>query len=513
MGDLLLSLVPLLDTNYPPDVGAAQNEGEARYRLLLEGLNVVPWEYDWREGRFTYIAGKAEDLFGWPLADWLSPGFWAKTIHPDDRDDAVGFCVAASNKGEDHDFEYRLMTADGGFRWVHDIVRVFPRPNGNPILRGVFVDVSPRHRAEEERQKTMVDLAMARDRAEKAVKENEMFLSLVAHDLKSPLTGIEGFLALLQSKHPEIMEDHSFGQMTDALAASVKRANEMIVDTLRLNRFRSGVITVRTRFINASYAALAATAGYGHLAKEGGVALTHTVPADARIYADHTLLGEVLANLVTNALKFTPAGGRVTVEWDERGGFAVVDTGLGVKPELLDYLFDIDHPTSQRGLHGERGTGLGLPFCREIAQAHGGELIVESTLGHGSRFTLLLPTVVPRALVVDDEEGFRYLVAQPLRRRGITVVEAVSGQAALDLIEEDPPHLVITDLNMPGIDGFELLSRIKGSPKSRDIPTIVVTSDASIETRERAIRLGADDFLTKPVQAEELLPRVSRFTA
>ncbi|MBF0171705.1 MAG: response regulator, partial [Nitrospinae bacterium] len=227
---------------------------------------------------------------------------------------------------------------------------------------------------------------------------------------------------------------------------------------------------------------------------------------------DTTLFGEVLRNLLNNALKFCRPGDRITffVPPDDPAAIAVKDTGVGVDPAILPDLFRHEVRTSRRGTQGEAGTGLGLPYSADIMKAHGGDLTVASTPGAGTTFVARLPMVQPVALVVDDELALRMTVRHYLGGIGVRVVEAENGDRALALLALSPPHLIIADVMMPVMDGFTLLERLKADPVGRDIPVIVLTG-RNADTRNQAFARGADDFLAKPVQADDLLSRVRKY--
>jgi CheY-like chemotaxis protein len=254
-------------------------------------------------------------------------------------------------------------------------------------------------------------------------------------------------------------------------------------------------------------------AGYRHVADQKGVTLVNDVPEGTRLYADFQIFNEVVGNLVTNALKFTRANDtiRLFVPDDNPTAIAVADTGVGVDPTVLPHLFRHDVKTTVKGLSGEIGTGMGLPFCHDVMVAHGGDLTVAENPGGGSLFVASLPSVRPRILLADDERGFRLLLAEILRRLDVVIDEVEDGETALAAVRSNPPDLVISDLTMPKMDGFTLLRRIKTDPDIAATPVIMITSDTDLATREKAVRLGVDDFVSKPVKAEELIPRVRRF--
>tara|TARA_Y100000294_G_scaffold170025_1_gene181851 strand:- start:504 stop:1199 length:696 start_codon:yes stop_codon:yes gene_type:complete len=228
---------------------------------------------------------------------------------------------------------------------------------------------------------------------------------------------------------------------------------------------------------------------------------------------DFDLFGEVIQNLLSNAIKFCKKGDTIKAFSVKNEGtdIAVSDTGVGIDDWLLNKVFKHEEKTSTIGTGGEKGIGLGLPFCYDIVKAHGGSLAFESVKGKGTTFYAKLPTVRPSILVVDDDLSMRKLLIKKLQSVEANIVEAENGEIALKIIENEEPHLILLDIVMPGIDGFEVLERIRNQIELRSLPVIVITSDNNTETRNRAFHLGANDFITKPIKAEDLIPRVRKF--
>ena len=174
-------------------------------------------------------------------------------------------------------------------------------------------------------------------------------------------------------------------------------------------------------------------------------------------------------------------------------------------------LFKHDVKTSSEGTAGEQGTGLGLPFCYEIMEAHGGTLAVESEPGKGSTFYAELPFARPVILIVNDEESERLQIKHYLRELDVEIRETRNGKSALEALEEAVPHLIVTEFSVTSANGFRILEDIRNSPQTKETPVIVVTSDSEMDTRNKAFQLGADDFLIRPIAQNDFIPRVRRF--
>lgn len=361
-------------------------------------------------------------------------------------------------------------------------------------------------------KKRQAELLAAKELAEEATKEKEMYVSLIAHDLKAPFTSTIGFLRLLSMDDGLPMKG-KYGELLDATIHSAERAVNMIDEVLHISRFHMGGAIIRKRFFDGFKAAFTVSANYHHIAASKGVELVSEVAEGTRLYGDPVLFEEVLNNLVINAIKFTQKGDRITVfaPPGDQGSLAVKDTGVGIDEKLMQNIFRHDIRTSMIGTAGEAGTGLGLPLCQDIMKAHGGALTVESVKEKGSVFYAKLPYRRPLALVADDDLAVRYLLGIHLRDIGVDIIEAENGDDTLNAIKARTPDIALLDIYMPGIDGFELLRKIKQDPKTRGIHVIVITSDNRLETRQRVIRMGADDFIAKPVTEEEVIPRVRKY--
>ena len=231
-----------------------------------------------------------------------------------------------------------------------------------------------------------------------------------------------------------------------------------------------------------------------------------------RIYADQDLFGEVIHNLLSNAVKFSKKGDTICIfqPKENKNDIAVCDSGVGIREKRLAKLFSLEEKTSTSGTAGEHGTGFGLPFSQDLMLAHKGKLVVESKEGEGSTFTAKLPEVLPRVLVIDDDPDIRTLLLTDLCKKKAVVDEASDAITGLKMLTKNSYHLIICDVQMPKMDGFEFLHFLRGDPTTKSIPAILVTSDQSIATREKAFQSGADDFLTKPILSQDFIPRIRR---
>ena len=364
-----------------------------------------------------------------------------------------------------------------------------------------------------ERKRAEMELRMAKEQAEEATKLKDKFVSLVSHDLKSPLSTMMGFIKLIKADYAGTMDGE--GQnMLDVILESGQRMNSIIEELLSISMLKTGKILPKLKFFDAYYVAIKTIMAVEYNAKVKGINLVNNVPGKTRIYADPMLFEQVLQNLVSNALKFSHTGGSVTISVPagRPTTIAVSDTGVGMDKGKIDNIFHYDVQTTTPGTSGEIGTGLGLPLSHDIMLAHNGALTLDSTPGEGTTFYATLPHICPLVLLVEDDPFFVKIAHQLLSPIDIEVMHANNGVEALERLKARTPHLIITDLNMPEMDGFELIRRLKADNKHSEIPVIVFTV-AEQEERERVFQLGVNDFVSKTTAKEELIPRVRRIVS
>ncbi len=423
------------------------------------------------------------------------------------------------------------------------------------LLYPTGIDITERKRAEEEIARLLAEEQAAREVAEQATRAKDEFLALVSHELRSPLNAILGWNRLLRSQRGD---DPQIAKMAETIERSGKAQLQLIEDLLDTARIITGKMKLEFQPVEPVAVISAALDTIRPAADSKGVVITTDLdPKAGQITGDPDRLQQVVWNLLSNAIKFTPGGGRVRVEL-RRGGagvqIAVYDTGQGISPDLLPYIFDRfiqgDSATSRR--YG--GIGLGLALVKHLVELHGGSVAAESPgAGQGATFTVNLPvravkgdsvtkiqrddeTAVDsragrrarttrlegvRALVVDDEPGARELLAATLEQYGVLVRDADSTAAALAELESQfgdeastPFDILISDIGMPDADGYELIRRVRAHADGRvsRIRAIALTAYARTEDRMRALRAGFQMHVPKPVDEEELTTVIAALT-
>lgn len=396
------------------------------------------------------------------------------------------------------------------------------------------------------------EVKKAQGQAEKANEAKSAFLSTVSHELRTPLTSVLGFAKIIRKRlegkiFPAVqIEDQKIkksmkqvSENLDVVVAEGERLTNLINDVLDLAKIESGKMEWNMKplfiqdIINRGLASTSSLFEYKKLD------LNKNIPDDLpMVSGDQDKLIQVIINLLSNAVKFTDKGS-ITIEAHDSDGNIVVevqDTGVGIAEEDKNKVFEKFLQAGDTLTDKPQGTGLGLPICREIIEQHGGMIWMKSELGVGSSFFISIPVIgeaksgqpiqldsivkslknqIQRSvtsgkkeatvLVVDDDTPIRSLLRQELTHAGYKVREAANGRIALDVIRTQKPDLIILDVMMPEINGFDVAAVLKNDPETMDIPIIILSI---VEDRERGFRIGVDRYLTKPIDTEKLFSEI-----
>jgi PAS domain S-box-containing protein len=374
-----------------------------------------------------------------------------------------------------------------------------------------------------ERARLLTSERAARAEAERANRLKDEFVATVSHELRTPLGVILGWARMLQ--RPTIAAAQ-LAKGLDVISRNTHQVTQIVSDLLDTSRIVTGKLSVEMEPVDPASILDAALEGLRPAAAAKGIALEVTMdPLGGVLRADAMRLRQVVENLVSNAIKFTPAGGRVTVTLSGSAGAAalsVCDTGEGITPEFLPYVFDRFRQGDASVTRRHGGLGLGLAIVKHIVELHGGSIHVASAgLGRGAEFMVMLP-FAPRAadapdappagtclaglrvLVVDDEPDARELVQRVLEDEGAVVLVAGSGAEALAASAREALDAVVSDIGMPVMDGYELSRRLRAA-RGRDLPLIAITAFARAEDRARALEAGFNAHLTKPLEPATLI--------
>jgi signal transduction histidine kinase len=359
------------------------------------------------------------------------------------------------------------------------------------------------------------------------------FLATVSHELRTPLNAMLGWLQIIRTTD---MDPATVERALASIERNAQSQARVVEDLIELSRVVTGKLQLRSKAVDLRTVVEAALDVVRTAAAAKGVTLLSRLPpSPAIISGDRDRLQQVIWNLLSNAVKFTDSGGSVTVELagDERNcSIVVADTGMGISAEFLPYIFDRFRQADQSTTREHGGLGLGLAIAKEITELHGGVLKATSGgRGRGTRFTLTLPRVAVtdaaaaagdsserpnlsgmRILVVDDDTDSLEIASKALAVTGASVTRAASGFEAVDYWRREPFDILICDLAMPGMDGYQVLRSIRGTPSAnghRGV-AIALTALASDSDRQAVLAAGFDDHLVKPFNFADLLRAVSR---
>lgn len=513
----------------------ALEESEARFREFAEHISDVVWMTELMPERVNYVNASFEKIWGLPRERlYRNARLWTDRIHQDDIS-KVNRAFERMILGEEEEFneEYRIVREDGQIRWIHDVGHLIGvKRLGTPLVAGIARDITGNKLAQEESE----NLQKHMERIQKMEAIGNM-AGGIAHDFNNLLTPIIGLseLALELAGNDSALQS----SLTQILEAGI-RAKDLAQQILTFTRMPEGSLEpVRVRNVITEAIKLLKT-GFSSRVE---FRTTYRTDRDV-IFADSGKLHQVIMNLGANASHAMAENGgtlEFIVDFEKNGsrpdlGFPhtltgeryvklqVRDTGEGIPSEIIPRIFEPFFTTKKSG----EGTGLGLAQVYGIVHSMGGEVLVESELGKGTLFTLYFPVCEcmekeknscsfpikqgsGRALVVDDEDVVLRVVQERLRRAGYQVVTRSVGEVACRLFQKEAEDfdLVITDYNMPGMDGLSVASEIKKIRK--DIPVFLSTGNLSALDLEFCKKMGVDEFIAKPIDFARLTHLMSQW--
>jgi PAS domain S-box-containing protein len=522
-------------------------EGERRYRSLIENITDYAIFMTDPNGRISSWNSGAEALFGYPAAE------------------VVGQSLELFSTQEDLDSSKTLLEmkqAIAAGRAASDGWKL--RKNGSRLfIEGVFVkvvdetgqlvgvahflrDVTEKQRIATEREQLLESERAARSDAERASRTKDEFLATLSHELRTPLNAIIGWTQVLR-KTKSLPEDAT--NALNVIDRNARAQAQIIADLLDMSSIISGKVRLDVQRTDLASVITATVETVRPATQAKGIRLQVVLdPMAGPVRGDPNRLQQVLWNLLTNAVKFTHKDGRVTITLSRVNShleIEVTDNGEGIDPAFLPHMFDrfrqADASTTRR--HG--GLGLGLSIVKQLVELHGGSISVKSAgRGMGSTFRVTLPlmptvdeTIEPairrehpshsvgapavdiiaaidlaglKVLVVDDEPDARQLIQRLLQDCRAIASTAASAAEALEVLAQDAPDIIVSDIGMPGEDGFTLIRRIRSRKDAKaSIPAIALTAYARTEDRVKAIQAGFQLHLSKPVEPVELLTMVA----
>lgn len=516
-------------------VARALAGSEERYRILTETVSAVIWVTD-ATGSLSVPNASWQTFTGQTPEQYQGWG-WVNAIHPEDRGRASATWQSALASKREYESHYRLRRFDGEYRDV--IARGAPVVGNDGTIKewvGNCTDVTEQRRSAEDRERLLDSERAARSEAERASRLKDDFLATLSHELRTPLNAILGWAQVL--KRAGTRSDVDFAHGMDAIERNARVQTQLIEDLLDMSRIASGKLRLNVQrldlvdVVNAAVDAVRPSAE----AKQLRIEKVLDSPS-AMLLGDPSRLQQVVWNLLTNAVKFTPAAGRIQVILQRTGShisLSVSDNGKGIKPEFLPHVFERFRQADASTTRQHGGLGLGLALVRQLAELHGGSVTVASPgEGLGATFTVRLPMPIARpsegfdpagagfelgfdlagvsVLVVDDEPDARNLAKRLLEECRADVSTAGSAAEAFDLLCRVRPDVVVSDVGMPGEDGYTFIRRVRALPPESGgrTPAAALTAFARSEDRRRALIAGFQSHVTKPVEPMELVAVVA----
>ncbi|MDZ7960345.1 MAG: response regulator [Aulosira sp. DedQUE10] len=514
-------------------------------------------------GNCTYTNPRYQTILGISAQDCLGTG-WLRSLRPEDREEIFAEWSAAAQQGREYYSEFSIVTADGVLRWL--TLRSSPMlSNEGEVIGyvGTVEDISDRKQAEEERAKLIREQAALKE-AETTNRMKDEFLATLSHELRTPLNSILGWSKLLRNRK---LDEKATARALETIERNARLQEQLIEDILDVSRIIRGklvlnicpvnlvtvietaVETVRlqaeAKNILFEFAMPAAGVAIAPTAQEnipknkdnnGHFSLTNHLSSPFMVSGDPDRLQQVVWNLLTNAIKFTPENGSVKIilsTINRQAQIQVSDTGIGIKSDFIRYVFDRFRQADGSTTRSHTGLGLGLAIARHLVELHRGTIHADSPgEEQGATFTVKLPLLEAKQpqntekaetaesislpplplnnvqlLVVDDDTDTRNFLTAALQQSGATVRAVSSVSEAMLEIQQYPPEILISDIGMPEEDGYALIRKVRllEPEQGGQIPAIALTAYAREEDSTEAIEAGFDMYASKPIEPAKLI--------
>jgi PAS domain S-box-containing protein len=497
---------------------AALQSSEATRRFAMQAAGAGSWTWDAASNTLTW-SEETYELFGIDPKTPLFYQSWREALHPEDVDRTDGAALAAMEKGEDLAVEYRIRHPVRGERWLTSLGRIFD-PVGRPgFMTGITMDITAGKRAQEHLRQLAADLS-------EAARRKDEFLAMLAHELRNPLAPIHNSVQILRLTANDTAAVHSAADMLERQVGQMVRLVDDLLDVSRISRGKIELRRARTDLSLLVQQAVEA-------ARSGALCLGHELsvwlpPQPIFFDADPVRLAQVVGNLLNNACKFTPGDGRIEVTLELEGREAVLrvrDEGIGIATEQLPRIFEMFAQVDGSLERAQSGLGIGLTLVKKLVAMHGGSVEAHSDgVGLGSEFVVRLPGVVAsatpdspqpaerlssptssrRVLVVDDNTDSATSLAMLLELEGHVTHVANDGLEAVEAAAAFEPDLILLDIGLPKLNGYEAARRIRQQPSGREPVLVALTGWGQEEDRRRSREAGFDRHMVKPVDYSSL---------
>ncbi|MEP0819279.1 MULTISPECIES: ATP-binding protein [Trichocoleus] len=515
---------------------AALRDSENRFRMAIESAQLGTWDWDLITNQLIWDEG-CKAMFGLPPEAESSIESFFAGLHPDDRErlEKVVQQVLNPARGGKYSVEYRTIgIQDGVERWITAKGQVYFDAADQPQrFIGTVLNITEQKHIEAEREHLLTREQAARVEADRANRLKDEFLAVLSHELRSPLNPILGWSRLLQNGKLDAARTQ---QALKTIERNAQLQSELIEDLLDVSRILQGKLNLEVSAINLIFIIRAAMETVRLAAEAKSIQIESNLDPDVGLVSgDSTRLQQVVWNLLSNAVKFTPNGGQVRIRLERLDSYAYItvgDTGQGIVPDFLPYVFDSFRQADATTTRKFGGLGLGLAIVRHLVELHGGTVGVESPgVGMGATFTVRLPLMPTQAiatqsrqspesdydlhgvqvLVVDDEPDSREFVAFVLKEAGATVLIATTAAEALTMLIHSRPNVLLSDIGMPDMNGYMLMQQVRAlSPEQGgQVAAIALTAYAGDFNQQQALQAGFQQHVSKPIEPKKLIEVIS----
>jgi PAS domain S-box-containing protein len=505
-GELIGYIGTVADVTQRKASEIALRESEERFRHMADHAPVMIWVTE-ADGQCTFLGKTWYDFTGRTPETSLGFG-WIEAVHPDDREAAKQAFLDANERHVVFGLEYRLRDKHGQYHWVIDAGMPRTGDDGQFLgFIGSVIDITDRKKYEEELRE--------------ADRRKDEFLAVLAHELRNPLAPIRTGLELMRLAGDD---STAIEEVRTTMERQSQQMVRLIDDLLDVSRITRGAVELRKSRVELAAIVESAIETSRPLIEEMGHKLEVTIPKQPIVLeADATRLSQVISNLLNNAAKYTPRGGHVGVSAERVEGMAIIsvkDSGIGIPSEMLESIFDMFTQVDGSLERSHGGLGIGLTLVKRLVEMHGGSIEARSFgANQGSEFTVRLPAVVGllneppqsdgqgpaqaskrRILVVDDNENAAKVLGMLLTALGNEVRTAFDGISGIELAESFLPEIILLDIGMPKLNGYETARRIREQPWGKNMVLAALTGWGQEEDKRRTREAGFDHHFVKPVE-------------